>query len=156
MRFFWRMLVKYQLKTQFLFWVSARLWILQKYFAASTQCIPNISYFRSSRSQMFFQLFRYLLCLLYLCNDLVNFVFNTFSVILKYFDIFSIIPDTVGKVFKYTLSPNWIYFLGKPFSLIFLQYIFIGEESQVLVLHFRLEPTSWVQRTASQITCFPF
>ena len=51
---------------------------------------------------MFFKLFRYWLGK----TNVVNFVFNTFSVILKYFDIFSIIPDTVGKVFKYTLSPT--------------------------------------------------
>ena len=42
----------------------------------------------------------------YLCNDVVNFVFNTFSIILKYFDIFSIIPDTVGTIFNYILSPT--------------------------------------------------
>ena len=66
----------------------------------------NISYFRSRRSQMFFKVLRYLLgksifAMMWLFPYLI-----TSSIILKYFDIFSIIPDTVGTVFKYTLNPT--------------------------------------------------
>ena len=64
----------------------------------------SIFYFRSCRSQMFFKLLRYLLGKTIFAMMWLFLYLITSSIILKYFDIFSIIPDTVGTVSKCILN----------------------------------------------------